>query len=114
MSDIGESGNKLSGGQRQRIAIARALINGSQILLLDEAMSSLDPETAKEIENWILSQEQLTVISVTHKLESEELKKYDEILVLDNGCVAESGSYDELIKNDGLFSKMRMSDLEGI
>ena len=113
MSDIGESGNKLSGGQRQRIAIARALINGSRILLLDEAMSSLDPENAKEIENWILSQEQLTVISVTHKLESEELKKYDEILVLDNGCVAESGSYAELVCKNGLFSKMRMNALEG-
>lgn len=113
MSDIGESGNKLSGGQRQRIAIARALMNGSQILLLDEAMSSLDPENAKEIENWILSQEQLTVISVTHKLESEELKKYDEILVLDNGCVAESGSYNELISNNGLFSKMCMNYSEG-
>ena len=113
MEDIGESGNKLSGGQRQRIAIARALINGSQILLLDEAMSSLDPQNAKEIESWILSQEQLTVISVTHKLESEELKKYDEILVLDNGCVAESGNYDELIRKDGLFSKMRRNELEG-
>lgn len=113
MLDIGESGNKLSGGQRQRIAIARALMNGSQILLLDEAMSSLDPENAKEIENWILSQEQLTVISVTHKLESEELKKYDKILVLDNGCVAESGSYEELTRSDGLLSKMRMNDLEG-
>ena len=113
MADIGENGNKLSGGQRQRIAIARALLNGSQILLLDEAMSSLDSKNAKEIEELILNQDEMTVISVTHKLASDELKKYDEILVLDNGCVAESGNYNELIQSNGLFSEMRMNYSEG-
>lgn len=113
LSDIGENGSKLSGGQRQRIAIARALLNGSQILLLDEAMSALDPKTAKEIENLILNQDGMTVISVTHKLASDELKRYDKILVLDNGYVAESGNYNELIQKNGLFRKMCMNDSEG-
>lgn len=106
MSDIGENGNKLSGGQRQRVAIARALLNGSQILLLDEAMSSLDPKNAREIEGLILAQKDMTVISVTHKLSDDSLQKYDEILVMDDGQIIESGSFNELSNNVGLFNEL--------
>ena len=106
IKDIGENGNKLSGGQRQRIAIARALLNGSQVLLLDEAMSSLDPRTSREIEGLILSQENMTVIAVTHKLSSESLKDYDEILVLDGGYLVEKGNFETLMEKNGVFARM--------
>ena len=65
---VGENGNKLSGGEKQRIAIARALINNTQILILDESTSALDNETAYNLEHSLLNLDDLTLITVTHKL----------------------------------------------
>ena len=81
----GEKGGKLSGGQKQRIAIARAMYNNPEILILDEATSSLDIETEKEINNAIekLSDGNLTIIIVSHQLSA--LQKCQRILVLENG-----------------------------
>lgn len=98
-SKIGENGNNLSGGQKQRVAIARSLIQNTPILLLDEGTSALDSKTAFEIEDTLLNIEDLTVITVTHKLIDSILKRYDEIIVMDNGNVVEKGSFDELINN---------------
>lgn len=98
-SEIGENGNNLSGGQKQRVAIARSLIQNTPILLLDEGTSALDSKTAFEIEDTLLNIEDLTVITVTHKLIDSILKRYDEIIVMDNGNVVEKGSFDELINN---------------
>ena len=98
-SEIGENGNNLSGGQKQRVAIARLLIQNTPILLLDEGTSALDSKTAFEIEDTLLNIEDLTVITVTHKLIDSILKRYDEIIVMDNGNVVEKGSFDELINN---------------
>ena len=98
-SEIGENGNNLSGGQKQRVAIARSLIQNTPILLLDEGTSALDSKTAFEIEDTLLNIEDLTVITVTHKLIDSVLNRYDEIIVMDNGNVVEKGSFDELINN---------------
>ncbi len=100
---VGENGSNLSGGEKQRIAIARALIKNTPILILDEATSSLDNENAYNIENSILSLDELTCLVVTHKLNEEILSKYDKIIVLKNGQVEEIGKFDELISNQGYF-----------
>lgn len=71
---IEENGNNFSGGECQRLAIARALLSGKDILLMDEATSSLDEQTANAVENSILSLENITCISVTHRLSPKPCK----------------------------------------
>lgn len=93
-----ENGSDLSGGEKQRISIARALIKDTPILLLDEATSALDNETAQSIENTILSLKETTRIVVMHKMSENILKKYDKIIMMKNGRVVESGTFDELME----------------
>ena len=100
---VGENGNKLSGGEKQRIAIARALINNTQILILDESTSALDNETAYNLENSLLNLENLTLITVTHKLIKNILNRYDEIIVMKNGKIIEKGNFEDLINIKGHF-----------
>ncbi|MCM1989588.1 ABC transporter ATP-binding protein [Oceanirhabdus seepicola] len=100
---VGENGCNLSGGEKQRIAIARALIKQTPILVLDEATSSLDNETAYNIENSILSIEGLTSLVITHKLNEEILNKYDGIIVLKDGKVVEVGEFDNLLDKKSYF-----------
>jgi|GEM_PF-302231 len=100
---IGEGGNILSGGEKQRIAIARALIKGSEIMMFDEAMSSLDNETAANIERTLLQTEGLTTISVTHRYNKALLKLYDNILVMKDGTLIETGTFDELYERKDYF-----------
>lgn len=102
-SKVGENGNKLSGGEKQRIAIARALINNTKVLILDESTSALDNETAYNLESSLLKLDDLTMIVVTHKLIKNILIKYDEIIVMKDGKVIEKGSFNELISNKGYF-----------
>ena len=93
----------LSGGQKQRIAIARALLTNSPILILDESTSALDLLTEKEIINALISSNK-TIIFVAHRLSIAE--KSDNILVVGDGHIIDSGSHDELIKRDGLYSEL--------
>ncbi|PWV88419.1 ATP-binding cassette subfamily C protein [Paenibacillus cellulosilyticus] len=101
--NCGENGSQLSGGEKQRVSIARALIKGTPVLLLDEATSSLDNETAQAIEQSILNIKDNTRIIVTHKLNSDALRMYDEIIMMKNGCVVEKGSFSELLEKKGFF-----------
>ena len=102
-TNVGENGMYLSGGERKRVAIARALIKNNEILLLDEAFSSLDPETATKIESSLLAIEDLTIISVTHNFSKNNLEKYDYILVLNDGTIKELGNFCELMDKKGYF-----------
>jgi ATP-binding cassette subfamily B protein len=102
---VGERGVKLSGGQRQRIAIARAILKGSPILVLDEATSSLDSESEKYIQQglWELMKNK-TALVIAHRLST--IKHLDRIIVLDQGKIVQEGTHDELIKAKGLYAKL--------
>jgi ATP-binding cassette subfamily B protein len=108
---IGERGVNLSGGQRQRLAIARALLRDSPILILDEALSSVDAENEAVIQEAInrLSQGRTTLI-LAHRLSS--VIGADRILVLDHGHVVETGRHAELIRHDGAYRRLMGSQAE--
>lgn len=99
----GENGSGLSGGEKQRISIARSLLKRSQILLVDEATAALDAQTAFQVSDAILNLDGLTRIVVTHALDATLLRRYDCILTLKNGCIAEYGSFDALMAHKDYF-----------
>lgn len=101
--ECGENGKELSGGERQRISIARTLLKETPILLMDEATAALDLATAFLVEDAILSIEGITRVIVTHKLEENMLNRYDKIIVLVNGAIFETGTFQELISQQGYF-----------
>ena len=103
---ISENANNLSGGEKQRISIARSLIKDTKIILADEILSSLDNEIAFSIEKGLLELENITLISVTHRLIKENLKKYNKILVLKDGKLEETGNFEELMNFDSYFKKL--------
>lgn len=102
----GENGSNLSGGEKQRISIARALINKSQLLLLDEVTSALDNETSSLIINQLLELNNTTRIMITHRLDEEVLNKFDQIIVMKNGKIVECGTYYELINKNAIFKSL--------
>ena len=99
----GENGSGLSGGEKQRISIARSLLKNSELLLADEATSSLDAQTAHQVSSDLLDIEDVTRIVVTHTLEESLLKRYDGIIVMKDGRIEEKGSFDELMSKKGYF-----------
>lgn len=98
----GENGSGLSGGEKQRISIARALLRGASVLLADEATAALDAHTAHQVSNAILNLDILRIV-VTHKLEASLLRRFDHILVLKNGSIAECGTFEELMNRKEYF-----------
>ena len=99
---IGENGTRLSGGQKQRLSIARAMLKKSQIILLDEATSSLDAETENKIQAAInLLTKNRTTIVIAHRLST--ILNSDKIYVIDSGEIAGEGTHDELLMNSPVY-----------
>lgn len=102
---IGENGHTLSGGERQRISIARAILKNPKILILDEATSSLDPETEIKIQEALARLIQgRTTIAIAHRLAT--LRNADRLVVIEKGKIAEVGSHAELINQGGIYSNL--------
>lgn len=109
---VGEKGTKLSGGERQRIAIARAILKDPKILVLDEATSSLDNRSEALIQEAVEKlMENRTTFIVAHRLST--IHKADQIIVLENGKIVETGQHEELMNNKNLYYnlyKLKMRD----
>ncbi|RJG11535.1 cyanophycin metabolism-associated ABC transporter [Massilia cavernae] len=104
-SMVGERGQGLSGGERQRISIARALLIDPRILIMDEATSSVDSETEKEIQKALDNLVQgRTTIAIAHRLST--LHRADRLVVMDRGVVVEQGSHDELMAREGAYYRL--------
>ncbi len=108
---VGERGQSLSGGERQRVSIARALLIDPQILILDEATSSVDTETERDIQ---LALDHLvqgrTTIAIAHRLST--LRKADRLVVLERGQIAETGQHAELLENEGVYARLHKAQQE--
>lgn len=99
----GENGKGLSGGEKQRISIARSLLQKSSVLLADEVTAALDARTAYQVTGDILKLDGITRIVVTHALVESLLKRYDGIIVLKDGHIIETGTFEELMDKKGYF-----------
>lgn len=103
---VGDKGDNLSGGQKQKLAIARVLLKEPSILILDEATSALDNASQTQIQQFLHNswRGRSTIISVVHRLDT--VKHYDRIAVMKNGEIIEMGTYDDLIRDKGVFYEL--------
>ena len=99
---VGEGGATLSGGEKQRIAIARAIMKGAPIIILDEATANIDPENEKELTQAIENlTKQKTIIMIAHRLKT--VRNADQILVVDKGRIVQQGRHKDLMKQEGIY-----------
>lgn len=111
-SEIGERGVKLSGGQKQRIQIARAILKNAPILILDEATSSLDAKSEKEVQDALENlMENKLVIIIAHRFST--IQNVHKIIVIDEGKIADVGSPQELSRRKGIYSDLLHYQVEG-
>ena len=104
-TQVGERGVKLSGGQKQRISIARVFLKNPSVLILDEATSALDNATEMQIQSALEKlSEGRTCIIVAHRLST--VKNADEIIVMTRDGVAERGTHEQLMNENGLYAKL--------
>ena len=104
-TQVGERGLRLSGGQKQRIAIARAILRKSPVIILDEATASVDVETERQIQKAIAGiAGSRTIIAIAHRLST--IRSADQILVIENGSITESGTHEELLTRGGSYARM--------
>ena len=102
---VGERAQKLSSGERRRISLARAILKNPEILILDEATSSVDNETEAAIQRSLdILKKDRTVIVIAHRLST--VRNADIIYVLENRSVVESGNHDSLLDIKGVYSKL--------
>ena len=100
---VGERGFTVSGGQRQRVAIARALVARPSILIMDDALSSLDAQVERDVVEALRQEKgRATIVIVSHRVAA--LSWTDQILVMDSGAVVERGAHEELIRSGGLYA----------
>ena len=101
---IGDAGNKLSGGEKQRLSIARAIYKNPEILILDEATSSLDTKSEKAVQEALNRlMKNRTSLVIAHRLST--IKNADKIIVLDNGKIVEMGNHKELVGKNSFYKK---------
>jgi len=102
---VGERGVTLSGGQKQRTALARAVIRQPKILILDDAMSSVDTQTEEAILGGLREvMAERTTILIAHRIST--VKDADHIIVMDEGRIVEEGDHDSLVAKDGIYGEM--------
>jgi len=102
---VGERGITLSGGQRQRTALARALLVDAPVLILDDALSSVDNQTATEIlQNLTTGKQRKTVVFISHQMSAAA--KANRILVMDQGRIVQEGNHDQLVQQKGLYQSL--------
>ena len=108
---VGENGSTLSGGERQRISIARALLKDAPVILLDEATASLDVENETAIQDAISQLvKNKTVLIIAHRMRT--VAGADHVVVLTDGCVAQQGTPQELMAQEGLYRQMMLRQQE--
>jgi ATP-binding cassette, subfamily B, bacterial MsbA len=106
---VGERGALLSGGQRQRIAIARALLKNAPILILDEAMSALDNQSERRIQEALVElMRDRTTLVIAHRLTT--IEHADEIVVMEDGRIVERGTHAELVGREGAYASLKRAE----
>ncbi len=104
--EINDEGRNISSGEQRRIEIARSLLRSARFLIFDEVVSTLDIETAYEIEKLALDFSDKTVVFISHNFSGKLIREYDEILVMDSGRLVAHGKYEELINTCDYFRRI--------
>lgn len=104
--EIGDEGRNVSSGEQRRIEIARSLLESVKVLIFDEVVSTLDIETAYEIEKMALGFNEKTVIFISHNFSGKLVREYDEILVIDDGKLLAHGKYNDLLNSCSYFKRI--------